>query len=196
VREWFAQLDAPSSQLVTFDLSAIGRSWRSPSASQLDAVLGAAYAVLFFVQAGLFVRVGLVRGDLTFTSGRGIAGLIGWAALGYGLLVYPLLGAALGHGWPQAPLLAWRRARRPSPRSGCCCPPLHHCPATCSSFRWCGRSSRRWPPSGHGVHEDLGLAVIGALTVVVVLARDRRRDFRGVLSGHRRDGPRDHVTAA
>lgn len=59
-------------------------------ASQIDAVLGAAYAVLFIIQSGLFVRAGIVRRDLSFAPGRGVAGASGWAAIGYALVVYLL----------------------------------------------------------------------------------------------------------
>lgn len=131
---------------------------------------------MFIAQAGLFLRAGIVRGGLTFTSGHGIAGLIGWAALGYALLVYPLLSIALGHGWPQTPLFG-----------------VAPCPSTIATF---GLVLLAAPPLprhlltiplawavlapqaavAHGVYEDPGLAIAGALTVAVVLIRGRRRN--------------------
>ena len=144
-------------------------------ASQIDAGLGAAYAVLFIVQAGLFVRAGIVRRDLSFTPGRGVAGAIGWTAIGYALIVYPLLGVALGHGWPQAPLFG-----------------MAPCPSTIATFGLLLLAVSPLPrhllvvPAvwavlaplaavGHGVYEDLGLVVVGAVAVALVLARDRGR---------------------
>ena len=144
-------------------------------ATQIDAGLGAAYAVLFIIQACLFVRAGIIRRDLAFTSGHGAAGWIGWAALGYALFVYPVLGIALGHGWPQAPLFG-----------------MAPCPSTIATF---GLLLLVAPPLprhllmvpaiwavlaplaavGHGVYEDVGLAVVGVLTVALVVVRDRRR---------------------
>jgi len=167
-------------RVVTASLTALwlwlGVVYLGRYAAQLDPVLGAAYGVMFIAQAGLFLRAGMVRGGLIFTSGHGIAGLIGWAALGYALLVYPLLSIALGHGWPQAPLFG-----------------MAPCPSTIATF---GLLLLAAPPLprhlltiplawavlaplaavGHGLYEDLGLAVVGALTVAVVLIRDRRRN--------------------
>jgi len=144
-------------------------------ASQIDAVLGVVYAVLFIVQAGVFVRAGIMRRDLSFTPGRGVAGAFGWAAIGYALVVYPLLGIVLGHGWPQAPLFG-----------------MAPCPSTIFTF---GLLLLAVPPLprhllvvpavwavlaplaavGHGVYEDVGLTVVGVVTVALVLAQDRRR---------------------
>ncbi|HSK97849.1 MAG TPA: DUF6064 family protein [Euzebyales bacterium] len=144
-------------------------------ASQIDAMLGAVYAVLFIVQAGSFVRAGIVRRDLSFTPGRGVAGWVGWTAIGYALVIYPLLGMALGHGWPQAPLFG-----------------MAPCPSTIFTL---GLLLLAVPPLrrhllivpavwavlaplaavGHGVYEDLGLVVVGAVAVALVLARDRGR---------------------
>lgn len=144
-------------------------------AAQIDATLGALYAAMFAVQAGLFVRAGVVQRRLAFTSGRGVAGWVGWAAIGYALVVYPLIGVALGHGWPQAPLFGMAPcpsvivtfgllllAAAPLPRHVLVVPAIWAVLAPLAAV-------------GHGVLEDLGLAIVGLAAVVILLVRDRRR---------------------
>ena len=71
-------------------------------ATDVDVVLGTAYAVMFVLQAYLLFRHGVLRGELTFRPRAGLTGAVGWAALAYAVIVYPVIGAVLGHGWPES----------------------------------------------------------------------------------------------
>lgn len=144
-------------------------------ATDVDVVLGTAYAVMFVLQAYLLLRHGVLRGELVFRRGSGITGAVGWAALTYAVVVYPMIGAVLGHGWPESPLLG-----------------MAPCPTTILTFGLLLLAAppvpRRllvvpfvWavlaPPAAmaRGVYEDAGLLLAGILTVLLVLVRDRRR---------------------
>jgi hypothetical protein len=144
-------------------------------AAQLAPALSAVYATLFIVQAALFVRAGVLRHDLAFTRGHGAAGWIGWLSLGYALLVYPIIGMALGHGYPEAPLFGMAPcptaiatfgllliARPPLPRHLLAIPLIWAILAPLAAV-------------GRGVYEDAYLAIIGVCAVVLVLIRDRHR---------------------
>jgi hypothetical protein len=148
-------------------------------ATDVEVVLGTAYAVMFVLQAYLLLRHGVLRGELVFRRGSGISGVVGWSALAYAVVVYPLIGAGLGHGWPESPLLGMAPcpttiltfgllllAAPPVPRRLLVVP-----------FAWALLA----PPAAmaRGVYEDAGLLLAGVLTVVLVLVRDR----------HRRGGP-------
>jgi pimeloyl-ACP methyl ester carboxylesterase len=158
-------------------------------AAELDPTVSAVYGALLVYQAFLLVRAGLFGDRLRFTARNGLAGRAGWAALAYALVVYPLIGVALGHGYPEAPLLG-----------------MAPCPTTIATF---GLLLLVRPPLprhlltipliwavlaplaavGHGYPEDLGLFVVGVTAVVVVLVRDRRSPR--ARAGHRNsaDGP-------
>ncbi len=144
-------------------------------ATDVDVVLGTAYAMMFVLQAYLLFRHGVLRGELTFRPRAGLTGAVGWAALAYAVILYPVIGAALGHGWPESPLLG-----------------MAPCPTTILTFGLLLLATppvpRRllvvplaWavlaPPAAmaRGVYEDAGLLIAGILTVALVLVRDRRR---------------------
>lgn len=142
-------------------------------ATDVDVVLGWLYAALFALQAYLFGRAALRR-DLAYRVSNGAGGLVGWAAIGYAVVAYPLLGAALDHGWPESPLLG-----------------MAPCPTTILTF---GLLLLATPPIPHrllvvplvwallappaaldrGVYEDLGLLVVGITATAWILLRDRR----------------------
>ena len=65
--------------------------------------LSVAYAAIFIVEAVLIARAGM-RGRLEFRPAANIATIIGGLAIVYALVVYPLVGIALGHGYPEAAL--------------------------------------------------------------------------------------------
>lgn len=144
-------------------------------ATDVDVVLGTAYAVMFVLQAYLLFLHGVLRGELTFRPRAGLTGAVGWAALAYAVIVYPVIGAGLGHGWPESPLLGMAPcpttiltfgllllATPPVPRRLLVVP-----------FAWAVLA----PPAAmaRGVYEDAGLLIAGILTVALVLVRDRRR---------------------
>lgn len=142
-------------------------------AAQSDPLLAALYGAVFVYQAYLFIRAGITGDRLTFETRNGVAGSIGWAALGYALVVYPLLGILLGHGYPESPLFG-----------------MAPCPTTIATF---GLLLLVRPPLpkhlliipaiwavlaplaavGHGYPADLGLFVVGCAAVAAVLLRDR-----------------------
>jgi hypothetical protein len=88
-----------------------------------------AFGVLFVVQGMLWLLVGVVRGRLAFQPGPGPSSLLGGLLILYAMVVYPLIGAYLGHGYPRSPsfgvapcptaiftfgLLLWTRAAVPT----------------------------------------------------------------------------------
>ncbi|MCW5633038.1 MAG: hypothetical protein KIT17_06840 [Rubrivivax sp.] len=64
----------------------------------------AAFAALFVVQGLLFARAAVVRGTLRFAPGSGPAAWLGWALVVYAAVLYPLVGMAAGHAYPQIPM--------------------------------------------------------------------------------------------
>ena len=142
-------------------------------AAESAPLLAPLYGAMFLYQAYLFVRSGIIDDRLTFSTRNGLAGRIGWAALAYALVVYPLVGIVLGHGYPESPLFG-----------------MAPCPTTIATF---GILLLVRPPLpkhllvipaiwavlaplaavGHGYPEDLGLFVTGFAALVAVLLRDR-----------------------
>ena len=61
------------------------------------------FGALFIVQAIVFIFNGVLRSRLTFRFKSGLQGLIGAALLTYALIVYPLIGIAIGHAYPAGP---------------------------------------------------------------------------------------------
>jgi hypothetical protein len=140
-------------------------------ATDVDTVLGTAYAALFVAQGLLLIAVG-VRAELAFTRGaRTLGQRIGWAALAYALLIYPLIGIALGHGWPESPLFG-----------------MAPCPTTIATFgllllarppirRLLLAIPLLWavlaPPAAvsRGVWEDTGLVAFGLAAAIILLRR-------------------------
>ena len=142
-------------------------------ATDLDPVLGGAYAVAFIAQAVLLFRAGVLHDDLAFTTGRGSAAVAGWASLAYAVVIYPLIGIGLGHGYPEAPLLG-----------------MAPCPTTIATFGLLLLARPPLPrhllpipvlwavlgPLGavpQGMIEDTGLFAVGMLAVTVIVVRDR-----------------------
>jgi hypothetical protein len=151
----------------------LGLVFHGGYATQLDPTLGGIYAVLFVIEAVLLIRAGVLRGELIFTTGQGHSGLVGWLAVGYAFVAYPLLGIALGHGYPEAPLFGMAPcpttiatfgllllARAPLPRHLLAVP-----------FLWAILGPLGAVPQG--IVEDVGLVIVGVFAVAIVLVRDR-----------------------
>lgn len=62
-----------------------------------------AFGLLFAIQGLLFAWAGL-RGRLSFRFVPDVYGWVGLAFVAFALAVYPLIGWAVGHGWPSAPM--------------------------------------------------------------------------------------------
>lgn len=137
------------------------------------------FAVLFVVEAGLLASATFGRA-LTFHARPDLRGVVGGALVAYALVGYPLLGAALGHRYPEAPtfglpcpttiytfgVLLW--AARPVPRALVVVPVLWAAIGTVAAVQL-------------GVREDYGLAVAAAVATPLLLMRRGRRS----LGGHR-----------
>ncbi|GAB4560667.1 MAG: DUF6064 family protein [Rhizobacter sp.] len=61
------------------------------------------FAALFVVQGVLMAHAGLMQGRLRFEVRPGWRGLVGWCLVAYAAIVYPLLGWAAGHRYPEMP---------------------------------------------------------------------------------------------
>jgi hypothetical protein len=162
----------------------LGAVFQAMYATDVDRTLGLVYAALFVAQAALLLGAGVVGRELAFQPRNGWSGVLGWTALAYAAVVYPAVGWALGHGWPEAPLLG-----------------MAPCPTTIATFGFLLLARppvpRRllavpliWallaPPAAmaRGVYEDAGLLLVGVLAVTVIVVRDRGRR-RGTADGHR-----------
>jgi hypothetical protein len=82
----------------------LGIVFQGMYATDVDQTLGLVYSAVFVLQAYLFLRHRVMRRRLVFAPTNGIAGWVGWVALGYAIVAYPVIGT-LGHGWPESPLL-------------------------------------------------------------------------------------------
>jgi hypothetical protein len=137
-------------------------------------VLGLIGAAIFVGGALIIARAGVLHGELAFRPGANLATGLGILAIGYALVVYPLLGIALGHPYPEAPLFG-----------------AAPCPTTIATFGLFLLVRPPFPahllampmawailgPLGavqQGVVEDAFLFVIGAVTLVAIVMRGRR----------------------
>jgi hypothetical protein len=135
-----------------------------------------AFGVLCIGQSVLFAWLGVQRGQVRFRPRWDAAGVVGGALLLYALVIYPALGYALGHRYPDAPtfglpcpttiftfgLLLWTRPV--APRSLLVFPVLWAIIGTSAAVQL-------------GVREDFGLPVAAALAIALLL---RRRERTGV----------------
>ena len=128
---------------------------------------------LFVLQAVLFVLVGTVAGRLSFRWRRDAFGVAGATLMAYALVLYPLLGALAGHGYPRGPTFGLP------------------CPTTILTFGlllWAAREVPAWVlivPLGwsllgvsaavsFGIVEDYALPVAGVLGAAMILWKNRR----------------------
>jgi hypothetical protein len=126
-----------------------------------------AFGALFVLQGLLFLFAGQ-RGQLLFKRPNGLRGVLGIALLLYALIIYPMLGAAMGHVYPNAPSFGLP------------------CPTTiftlgllfCTTGKvpwWILAIPLLWSLIGFmaaiklGIREDIGLLVAGAMAAVFLL---------------------------
>jgi hypothetical protein len=130
------------------------------------------FGVLFVVQGLFWLYVGGLHDGLVFDARGGAVAIAGGLAVLYAMLVYPLLGIVLGHGYPYAPMFG-----------------VAPCPMTIFTFGlllWTRPRVPRyllvipflWSIVGFsaalslGIREDFGLLVAGLLGTATVLWRD------------------------
>jgi hypothetical protein len=62
------------------------------------------FGAAFVVQGALFAWAGVVRDRLNFRFAPDLHGWTGLGVMAFSMAVYPLLGLAVGHAWPAAPM--------------------------------------------------------------------------------------------
>ena len=131
------------------------------------------FGALFIVQAVLWLLFGVIRPKLSFHWETNPYTVIGAVMIVYAMLVYPMLGTLLGHGYPRSPsfgvapcpmiiftfgLLLLTDAK--VPRSLLIIPFLWSLLGVSASYQL-------------GIREDMGLLAAGILGVGLLLWRDR-----------------------
>lgn len=61
------------------------------------------FGAVFVVQGAMLLAFGVIGGRLQFAPRPSGATIVGWILVAYALVAYPLLGMALGHGYPHGP---------------------------------------------------------------------------------------------
>jgi uncharacterized protein DUF6064 len=140
-----------------------------------SAINGAAlvFGVLFIVQAVLWLVFGVIRPKLSFQWETNPYTVVGAVMIVYAMLVYPILGTLLGHGYPRSPsfgvapcpmiiftfgLLLLTNAK--VPKSLLVIPFLWSLLGVSASYQL-------------GIREDIGLLLAGVLGVGLLIWRDR-----------------------
>jgi uncharacterized protein DUF6064 len=152
----------------------IGMVFHAQFVREMDATQSVINAAAFVGQGVLLLAFGVASDRIAYRPARTVSSMLGWAAIGYALVVYPLIGIALGHPYPQAPLFG-----------------AAPCPTTIVSF---GLLLLARPPLpkvllivplawafvatpaavGRGILEDVALLGVALVAVAVIVARDRR----------------------
>ena len=130
------------------------------------------FGALFVVQAILFLLVAIVARRLSFHWRFDAFGVTGAALMTYALVLYPLLGALAGHGYPRGPTF------------GLPCPTTIF---TLGLLLWSEREVPLWvlavplgwsilgvsAAASFGIVEDYALPVAGVLSGVMILWKNR-----------------------
>ena len=144
------------------------------------------FGIAFVAQGVLLLFIGGLAGGLEFRADTSSTGLVGAAMVVYAMVVYPGLGAALGHVYPAAPVFG-----------------VAPCPTVIFTFGLLLWATTRvpgyvlvipflWTLLGFsaavslGMREDLGLVIAGLLGTGLIVWRDRA-------SGSRHDSRRPAV---
>jgi len=132
------------------------------------------FGALFILQGLLFLAAGGWKEGLKFRFERNVYGITGAILMTYAMLIYPLIGSQLGHGYPYAPMFG-----------------VAPCPATIFTFGillwatqkvpwWIYAIPGIWSLIGFtaaiklGILEDTGLLVAGILGVVLLSVKKRK----------------------
>jgi hypothetical protein len=132
------------------------------------------FGLLFVIQGILFAIYGLIKKTLEFKFAPDAPSLVGLVIIAYSILIYPLLGTALGHVYPRSPVFG-----------------VAPCPMTIFTFGVLVMARVRlpvvlmiipflWSLIGFsaavslGIREDIGLLVAGLLSAPIALVKNRK----------------------
>jgi Family of unknown function (DUF6064) len=129
------------------------------------------FGALFIFQGLLFLYKGMARNRLNFCASRGFYGILGAMFIAYSLVIYPLIGYALGRIFPSSPtfgvpcpttiftfgLLLW--ADKKVPLSLLIIPVLWSIVGTSAALNF-------------GIKEDFGLMIAGMLGTASIMWRN------------------------
>jgi hypothetical protein len=133
------------------------------------------FGAAFVIQGLLFLILGIITPRLTFQFKPDFYSFTGLIFILYAMVIYPVLGYFLGHGYPRSPSFG-----------------VAPCPATIFTFGillWADKKVPKvvliipllWSIIGFfaalslSVREDIGLVVAGVAGTVLIVIRDRRR---------------------
>jgi hypothetical protein len=133
-----------------------------------------AFGALFVVESAALFVAGVVRPSLTFGARRDASGIAGALMIVYAMIIYPIIGHLLGHGYPNSPSFG-----------------VAPCPTTIFTFGlllWVDRKVPGyllaipfiWSLIGFfaavhlGIKEDILLLVAGILGTAMIVVRNRR----------------------
>jgi hypothetical protein len=131
------------------------------------------FGILFIIQAILWLVFGVVRPKLSFRVEINPYSVTGMVLIVYAMLIYPIIGMLLGHGYPRSPSFG-----------------VAPCPTTIFTFGLLLLTSAKvpkfvliipflwsllgvWAALSLGIREDIGLLVAGMLSVGLLFWRDR-----------------------
>lgn len=151
------------------------------------------FGILFIIQGAFFGLYGLLAGGLEFKLNKKKESLPSWGLFLYSILLYPLIGIAVGQRFPALPLLL-----------------MAPCPTVIFTFAIFLSSRRRlpvlliiipffWSIVGLGaainfdVPQDYGLFLSGIITLLVILKRNRNFKIRVIETN---EGIQDRATVA
>jgi hypothetical protein len=135
------------------------------------------FGAMFVIQGALLTWFGVVRRSLLYTPRRTSAGFAGATLIAYALVVYPILGWAQGHGYPHGPSFG-----APCPTTifsiGMLLWTVEAIPIAVAVIQLAWAVIGTLAATQLGIHEDLGLSVAGALLLIAIVRRLRRRSPR------------------
>lgn len=133
------------------------------------------FGAFFIIQGILFFVAGILKPRLSFRFKPDIFSITGSMFILYAMIIYPIIGTLLGHGYPRSPSFG-----------------VAPCPATIFTFGLLLLTDRTvpkyvlwipllWSIIGFfaaiklGIREDIGLLVAGLISVGMILFRDRQK---------------------
>ena len=133
-----------------------------------------AFGLIFLVQSFIFIYEGIIQDKISLRLRFDTHGIIGIALIAYALIVYPLIGLALGHVYPKSPTFGVP------------------CPTTIFTFGILLFSSNRisffillipfaWSIVGLSaalnlaIYEDIGLVISGIVSTAILTILKKRR---------------------